>query len=116
MRVEWAKSKAHAERWGEETQLLTEEMRRVVEYFAWKARWWAIQGQRRTHASTEIQEGIVAYAAKQVAMYHGLAKSFIAIWHPSLQTHGKQIQWPIEYMPAVIMQMTTDMGMDVDDT
>ena len=44
MQVEWSKSKARAERWREEVILLSEEMRRVLVYFEWKARWWMIQG------------------------------------------------------------------------
>ena len=40
IKVEWARSKARAEQWAEEIQLLEEEMRRVIQYFKWKAVWW----------------------------------------------------------------------------
>ena len=43
MRVEWGKARARAHRWTEETVLLQEEMRRVVAFFEWKARWWRCQ-------------------------------------------------------------------------
>ena len=39
MHTEWARSRARAARWGEEVELLGEEMRRVIEYFEWKAKW-----------------------------------------------------------------------------
>lgn len=44
VKVEWARSQARAERWREEVMLLQEEMRRVIAYFRWKARWWCEQG------------------------------------------------------------------------
>ena len=37
MRAEWAQTKARADRWSEEKQLVQEEMRRVLAYFQWKA-------------------------------------------------------------------------------
>ncbi|KAJ6459377.1 hypothetical protein C8R47DRAFT_1081340 [Mycena vitilis] len=40
IRVEWAKARARADRWQEELILLEEEMRRVLEFCSWKARWW----------------------------------------------------------------------------
>ncbi|KAF8223543.1 hypothetical protein L208DRAFT_1078317, partial [Tricholoma matsutake] len=38
--VEWVKAQVRAERWWEEVILLEEEMRRVLEFCQWKARWW----------------------------------------------------------------------------
>jgi len=43
MRVEWAKTKARADRWHEEVLLVSEEMCRVLYFFQWKAEWWASQ-------------------------------------------------------------------------
>ncbi|KAF7367949.1 hypothetical protein MSAN_00860000 [Mycena sanguinolenta] len=40
IRVEWMKAHARADRWREELILVEEEMRRVLEFCAWKARWW----------------------------------------------------------------------------
>ncbi|KAG0691527.1 hypothetical protein DFH29DRAFT_1010861 [Suillus ampliporus] len=37
VRIEWCKSRARALRWSEEVELLREEMRRVLQFFAWQA-------------------------------------------------------------------------------
>lgn len=115
MQVEWAKSKAQANHWGEEVQLLAKEMCRVIEYFSWKARWWTIKAACRSHDSPEIQDGITAYGEKQANMYHELARSFVAIWHPSLVDHSRPIQWPADYMlPNVKLAAAAHIDMAVD--
>ncbi|KII90795.1 hypothetical protein PLICRDRAFT_67573, partial [Plicaturopsis crispa FD-325 SS-3] len=40
LRVEWAKSKARADRWEEEVHLLLEKMRRVLAFGSWQGEWW----------------------------------------------------------------------------
>ncbi|KAG1814844.1 hypothetical protein EV424DRAFT_1473281 [Suillus variegatus] len=39
LHVEWCKARARAHRWEEEVQLLCEEMRHVLSFFEWQARW-----------------------------------------------------------------------------
>jgi hypothetical protein len=43
LRVEWAKSRARAARWTEDTSLLEDEMRRVIEFQECRAGWWRTQ-------------------------------------------------------------------------
>ncbi|KAJ7076280.1 hypothetical protein B0H15DRAFT_1006298 [Mycena belliarum] len=43
VRIEWAKARAHAMRWTEEVDLLEEEMRRIVQFLAWRGDWWEAQ-------------------------------------------------------------------------
>lgn len=99
MRVEWAKSKARADRWAEEVILLREEMRRVIQYFHWKANWWVSQGGLRTDVSTDIQLGLIAYASKQATMYRCMAKAYALHWHPYLIKKGMTIDWLPQYIP-----------------
>ena len=73
MRVEWAKTKAHADRWCEEVLLVTEEMRCVLYFLQWKAQWWSSQSALWLDAPTRVQQGIAAYAAKQAAISHSMA-------------------------------------------
>ena len=40
IRAHWARCQARAERHEEEVQLTVEEMRRTLEFFKWKSRWW----------------------------------------------------------------------------
>lgn len=82
MRVEWAQLKARAERWEEEVALLQEEMRRVVEYLEWKARWWRGEGSRRPNAPLPLRLGLRAYAEKQAAVLENLAHSCACLWVP----------------------------------
>ncbi|KAJ7669560.1 hypothetical protein DFH06DRAFT_1321616 [Mycena polygramma] len=72
IRVEWAKARARAGRWREELILVDEEMRRVLEFCAYKARWWEarLEPQRdpdRGEISPELAEGQRAYALAQIA-------------------------------------------------
>ncbi|KAH9977013.1 hypothetical protein BGW80DRAFT_1249823 [Lactifluus volemus] len=69
LRVEWAKSRARAERWAEEVRLTAEEMQRVLWYFDWKSHWWAAQG-------------LVAYARKQARVQQQMAEDFAKHWLP----------------------------------
>jgi hypothetical protein len=94
MRVEWAKTRARAERWSEEIILLNEEMRRVLQYLNWKATWWLQQQGHRADASPDIRNGIDAYAAKQADLVLRLARSFAAEWYPMLVKHDMPIVWP----------------------
>lgn len=43
--------------------MLEEEMRRSIQFCAWKAKWWEDQACRRTDISAPLAEGITAYAA-----------------------------------------------------
>jgi hypothetical protein len=99
MRVEWAKSKARADRWQEEITLLTEEMRRVLRYFEWKASWWRTQQDRRSQASVDVRDGVAAYAQKQTTVVNKLARSFASKWYPTLIANGLPTDWPIDVMP-----------------
>lgn len=116
MRVEWAKSKARAERWSEEVLLLTEEMRRVIQYFDWKSKWWLVQRDRRTDAHPDVRYGIKAYAEKQAAMFCDMGKAFARRWHPLLVKNNIPVDWPDEYTPdqthlplaSVLTQMDLD--------
>lgn len=47
VRVEWARVRARAKRWGEEKIQLQEEMRRVIVFLEWKRQWWLDQAGRR---------------------------------------------------------------------
>ncbi|EMD40257.1 hypothetical protein CERSUDRAFT_28712, partial [Gelatoporia subvermispora B] len=96
-RVEWARAKARAERWPEETILLEEEMRRIVEFLRWKACWWRGQRDRRV-VDAVLLRGLNAYAEKQAAVFEGLALTFARRWMPYLHSLGRSPKW-FEYFP-----------------
>ena len=79
------KSKARADRWNEEVQLVKEEMRRVLVFLEWKADWWTKEGGRVLNVRPDIADGIRAYAAKQAHINRALARSFKMRWESAGQ-------------------------------
>jgi len=100
MRVEWVKSRARAERWREETILLAEEMRRVIQYFHWKANWWVSQKSRRTNATPDVCDGIAAYSARQAALCRSFAKASAREWYSTLVVNNLPTDWLPQYLPG----------------
>ncbi|KAH7905933.1 hypothetical protein BJ138DRAFT_1017003 [Hygrophoropsis aurantiaca] len=80
VRMEWCRARARAMRWSEEVDLLQEEMRRVLQYFAWHATWWEEQGHSRSDGDSELLEGRSAYAARQADLRRSLSGLFGAMW------------------------------------
>jgi len=72
LRSEWAKSRARSNRATEEVRLLREEMRRLVEFLNWKARWWTERQTLRSVTSKALLEGITSYAIKQARVQREL--------------------------------------------
>lgn len=97
MRTEWAQSRARAERWEEEEQLLLEEMRRVIAYFKWRAEWWREQAGRRGDVSSSLARGLTAYAEKQARVFEDLATRCGARWYSYVKSIGPVPQWLAGY-------------------
>ena len=102
MRVEWAKSRARAQRWHEEVLLLLEEMHQILQYFHWKANWWLARQSLRSDVTPEVSHGLHAYAAKQANLLRQLAKSFALLWYPELVKNNMPIEWPSIYIPVTV--------------
>ena len=100
MHVEWAKMKAHVDRWGEEVTLMIEEMRRVIHFLDWRARWWQERAELRPDVDPALRNGLCAYAAKQADLQQGLARSFAKMWYPSLVANHFTVEWPSKYIPV----------------
>ncbi|KAK7005562.1 CxC2 domain-containing protein [Favolaschia claudopus] len=81
LRIEWAKTRAKAMRYAEEVDLLEEEMRRVLQYLAWRTSWWkSLVGLRADKQGIEVEEGHAAYAHKQASYMEGIRARFEAQW------------------------------------
>ncbi|KAK6996428.1 CxC2 domain-containing protein [Favolaschia claudopus] len=81
IRVEWTKARARADRWREELILLDEEMRRVLEFCLWKARWWEERSESRaSEVTAELQEGLRAYALAQAARERAWESAWRGKW------------------------------------
>jgi hypothetical protein len=108
MRVEWAKTKAQADRWHEEVLLLTEEMRRTICFLEWKSSWWLDLVSSRPDAPLSVRHGIAAYAARQSAICCSMAMLFAKQWYPILQKQQIPVEWPAHYIPVDPTAMAID--------
>ena len=99
MRVEWAQSVAHADRWEEEVTLLQEEMRRVVQFLEWRSgNWLAKADIRADSVSPAVQAGLSAYAKEQSALFHNLAVRFCQYWRSALASLSLPDDWATEFL------------------
>ncbi|KAL1698752.1 hypothetical protein EV121DRAFT_217647 [Schizophyllum commune] len=80
VRVEWAKARARSERWTEEVNIVTEEMRRVLRYLRWRADRW--QGLAAFEADLDPagRAGVRAYALRQASLISRLRAVFHDSW------------------------------------
>lgn len=98
VRHEWMTCRARADRWKEETELLHEEMRRIIAFLEWKSNWWHEKvGSRLGLVPGDIQHGIDSYARRQENTYHELAVSLANQWLPHLLRLGLDTAWAKTY-------------------
>ena len=94
IRHEWMTCRARADRWKEESDLLQEEMRRIIAFLEWKSAWWAGKaGSRSGSITSDIQHGVDSYARRQSSVYHQLAVTLSKQWIPSLVALEFDVSW-----------------------
>jgi hypothetical protein len=96
MRVEWAVGRARVDRWSEEIILRLEEMRRTLISLLHTSRVWEGRRKVRSGMPLSVCRGLDAYAARQSAIYEGIAQSFYKSWEPVIKKLGLTIEWPSE--------------------
>ena len=104
LRSEWAKSRSRCNRSIEEVRLLREEMRRLVEFLNWKARWWTERQTLRPVNNVALLEGITSYAIKQTRVQRELG----ALAQTLFKT-------PLEEMDATLDSMGSGDDEEEDD-
>jgi hypothetical protein len=83
LRIEFCKSRALADRWQEEVELLREEMNRAKRFFEFRSSNWSALVNSRPHDSPgdkAMAEGRCAYAHEQAAQFHRMHDSCISLW------------------------------------
>ncbi|KAJ7310884.1 hypothetical protein DFH08DRAFT_822712 [Mycena albidolilacea] len=81
LRIAWAKACAKVMCYTEETDLLEEEMCRVLQFFQWHADWWRARvGSRAVRQDKVLREGHGSYALKQAACQDGMRAGFEDQW------------------------------------
>ena len=129
IRAHWARCQARAERHEEEVELTLEEMRRTIEFFKWKSRWWLTLKDARAKSEAppdpQVQHGLSAYAHRQAAIYSSLATIYVDHWRTFLVDRSLGTEWldqtpmtppPADNsIPAVDVDEPLEGDEDVDD-
>ena len=127
IRAHWARCQARAERFEEEVELTLEEMRRTLEFFRWKSRWWlTLQDVRSTSATPpdlQTQHGLRAYAHRQASMYSSLVRTYLNHWHKFLIDNSLGLDWvglysavpPSDTEPIPVESVDGPLEGDADD-
>ncbi|KAF4612164.1 hypothetical protein D9613_004617 [Agrocybe pediades] len=83
MAIEWCRARARAMRLEEEVELVQEEMRRVLAFLDWHAKWWSSQedgSNWERQPEPAISEGLRAYQRRQAALRQALHAHFKDVW------------------------------------
>ncbi|KAL1684835.1 hypothetical protein GGG16DRAFT_28990, partial [Schizophyllum commune] len=80
VRVEWAKARARSERWTEEVNIVTEEMRRVLRSLRWYRHHWEDLARFEAELDPAGRAGLRAYALRQAHLFGRLRTSFHVAW------------------------------------
>ena len=95
---EWMTCRARADRWMEESDLLQEEMRRIIAFLEWKSTWWTGKvGSRSGSITADVQHGVDSYAHRQSSTYHKLAVTLSKQWVPCLVALEFDTSWTKNY-------------------
>ena len=81
LRIEWARSRARAERWEEHVCKTVEAMRRVLQYTQSVIDDWKALASRRAAASHELKEGLQSYALEQAAAEEAFYQRLSMQWY-----------------------------------
>ncbi|KAJ7620525.1 hypothetical protein DFH06DRAFT_1341651 [Mycena polygramma] len=112
IRVEWLKARARADRWREELILVEEEMRRVIAFCHYRARWWAARLDSRPDADPELAEGLRAYALEQVHRELKWAEKWAAKWAAVRARAGLVVR---DHLVDVREEVLIPLEVDLDD-
>lgn len=118
IRAHWARCQARAERYEEEVQLTVEEMRRTLEFFRWKSRWWlSLQDTRPNSAAPpdpQVVHGLRACSHRQASVYSSLVNIYVEYWRSFLIENSLGYEWLTLY-PANVFpfaESTASEGTD----
>jgi hypothetical protein len=81
VRLQWLRSRARANRWDEEVELLVVEMRRVAKFLEYERDRWFGEARRRSEGvAAPLIEGLTAYAYRQAELRNRLRCHFDYLW------------------------------------
>jgi len=95
LQVEWAKSRARAQRATEEVFKLKEEMQRVLETLRWEGNDWKQRADIRSAIGSNLAEGIKALLITQASIKTDLANHFKHLWKSPLEDTSELLDTPV---------------------
>jgi hypothetical protein len=107
LRIEFCKSKARADRWAEEVELLQEEMKRVKYFFKTRMEQWqskAAAVSKTLGMSPAMAEGLRAFASEQAVQYNVMCSHCEHLW-----------QYVAEYIALGAGDVVPPSAQDIDD-
>jgi hypothetical protein len=95
--------------------LLEEEMRRVIAFGRWKARWWSEQVARRSNIEDGLVEGLRAYAMEHVFLEDALCDKLENKWR-DMRTRAKAVLASLaeDQLPEPFSDIHIDVELDED--
>jgi hypothetical protein len=109
VRVHWAKTAAHADRWSEELKIVRREMRSTIMSFDTEAtRWSERKCRRQDAAGTRLGFALEAYASRQQHMLRQRSDRFLAEWLPLLKAQRMEDTMSTRYVYAAVARAAAD--------
>ncbi|KAF7326475.1 hypothetical protein MVEN_02614600 [Mycena venus] len=114
--IQWTKARTCADCWREELILLEEEMRRVLEFCGWKARWWDKQVNCGRDVTMELAEGLRAYALAQAARERKWETTWREKWS-AVRELAKIVMWDhvMDVTELVPLEVELDDELEEED-
>ena len=88
LRLEWSKTRSRKLRWGEEKELVPEEMRRTLSTLQYEEAVWRRRAMARVVEDPHLMEGLIAYAEDQASIRRAMRATFCAVCLPSAVRAG----------------------------
>ena len=107
LRIEFCKSKARADRWAEEVELLQEEMKWVKYFFKTRMEQWqskAAAVSETLGVSPAMAEGLCAFVSEQAVQYNVMRSHCKHLW-----------QYVAEYIALGAKDVVPPSAQDIDD-
>lgn len=76
-------------------------MRRAPEFLLWKSKWWLVSGGRRDNVPNDLRSGLDGYAARQAAMFAGMAKQLVDQFRVVARQYSIEIPWSTELLQVI---------------
>ena len=94
--------------------LIEEEMRRVIEFCRWRAKWWDEQATVRMNSvDTQLLEGLTSYAAEQACVERQRAAHLEGKWAP-VRSRAKAALSQVNHQVSATQIVSAELSIEVE--